>query len=236
VTPGGVACHAVVMFERFTERARRTLVLAQDEARQLGHGAIGPEHLLLGLARGGDALGEALAAAGLGADALREAVGPGEEPEGPERGSRPFSPSARRALEMALKRAHELGDEDVGKVHLLMGIGDLADDEGVPVLDQLEVTGESLREIALDARGGPEVELQAPGERPSGSRERARAGDEADVPAETPYCPWCDSPFRARWWWQKAAGAEGKPGLAVVVIGCSTCGTVTSVVAPPSAG
>lgn len=223
------------MFERFTERARRTLVLAEEEARQLGYGSVGPEHLLLGLARGGDALGKALSSRGLGVDALRGAIGPGQEPAAPEPGPPPLNPSANRALEMAIKRSVQLGDEEVGKVHLVMGIGDLADDEGMAALEELGSNGEALRDLALYARGGPEIHLEAPGERPGGSRARAERSQSTGTPAETAYCPWCDSPFRSRWWRQKASGAEGsKRELPVVVIGCSTCGTVMSVVAPPS--
>lgn len=229
------------MFERFTERARRTLVLAEEEAKQLGYDSVGPEHLLLGLARGGDALGGALSSRGLGVDALRAAIGQGEEPddddddEDDEGESPPLNASANRALEMALKRSLQLGDEELGKVHLLMGIGDLADDEGLPLLEELGSTGEALRDLALYARGGPEIHLEAPGEGPGGSGARARRSQPAGMQAETPYCPWCDSPYRSRWWRQKASGAEGGPReLPVVVIGCSTCGTVMSVVVPPS--
>ena len=112
------------MFERFTERARQAVVLAQDEARTLRHNNIGTEHLLLGLLReeqGGAA--RALAAVGIGLDAARDqvrrTVGMGDMPV---IGHVPFTPHARRVLSFAREEATALNHWSVGTEHLLLGL------------------------------------------------------------------------------------------------------------------
>lgn len=118
------------MPERFTERARQSVVLAEDEARALTHNYIGTEHLLLGLLREG----ESVAAAALGQlgvtlegvrDHVLRIVGrPGEELQ---TGRIPFTPRAKRALEHALREAIGLGHNDIGAEHVLLGL--LRDEE-----------------------------------------------------------------------------------------------------------
>jgi len=93
------------MFERFTDRARRVVVLAQEEARDLGHNYIGTEHILLGLLREGDGVAaRALEAVGIRLDAVRhevkEIIGKGE---GQSVGHIPFTPRAKKVLELALR-------------------------------------------------------------------------------------------------------------------------------------
>jgi catechol 2,3-dioxygenase-like lactoylglutathione lyase family enzyme len=112
------------MFERFTERARQVVVLSQDEARRLGHGYIGVEHLLLGLMREAEGLAaRALAEAGLTADAVRDRVrllvGKGESAP---TGQMPFTPHAKRALEQSLVEAQQLGHSFIGTEHVLLGL------------------------------------------------------------------------------------------------------------------
>src|ERR1700722_14719585 len=100
------------MFERFTDRARRVLVLAQEEARVLNHSFIGTEHLLLGLIHEGDGLAaKALESFGISLEAVRnevtDAIGPsaGDALDG----SPPFTPRAKKTLELALREALQLG-------------------------------------------------------------------------------------------------------------------------------
>ena len=112
------------MFERFTERARRVVVLAQEEARMLDHGYIGTEHLLLGLIREGDGVAaRALESLGISLEAVREQVeeiiGRGQQPPP---GHIPFTPRAKKVLELALREAQQLGHDYIGTEHLLLGL------------------------------------------------------------------------------------------------------------------
>jgi len=113
------------MFERFTDQARRVVVLAQEEARRLKHGYIGTEHILLGLIR--EDLGtaaEALKALGVELPAVRDRVreicGGGDEQQ-PE-GHIPFTPRAKLVLELSLREALQLGHDYIGTEHILLGI------------------------------------------------------------------------------------------------------------------
>jgi ATP-dependent Clp protease ATP-binding subunit ClpA len=115
--PGG-------MFERFTDRARRAVILAQDEARELGHGSVGPEHVLLGLlAVGGGVAAVALESLGISLAETRERVeetaGRGQDAPA---GRIPFTPAARHLPEGALREAQRLGHDYVGTEHLLLAL------------------------------------------------------------------------------------------------------------------
>ena len=119
------------MFERFTDRARRVVVLAQDEARRLNHDYIGTEHLLLGLVQEGEGVAaQALEALGIGLDAVRhqveEIVGRGKDTPG---GHIPFTPRAKKVLELSLREALQLGHDYIGTEHILLGL--IREGEGV---------------------------------------------------------------------------------------------------------
>lgn len=112
------------MFERFTERARRVVVLAQDEARMLNHDRIGTEHLLLGLTgEGGGVAARALESLGIRLDTVRqqveEIVGRGEQAPP---GHVPFTTRAKKALELAFGEARALGHGYIGTEHILLGL------------------------------------------------------------------------------------------------------------------
>jgi ATP-dependent Clp protease ATP-binding subunit ClpA len=132
------------MFERFTERARQVVVLAQDEARGLRHNYIGTEHLLLGLLREekGIAAG-VLASLDVTAEEVRaqvaRIVGHGDETA---TGQIPFTPRAKRVLELSLREALTLGHNYIGSEHILLGV--VAENEGVAA------------RILLDFGAGPE--------------------------------------------------------------------------------
>jgi ATP-dependent Clp protease ATP-binding subunit ClpC len=119
------------MFERFTERARRVVVLAQDEARELDHNYIGTEHLLLGLLREGEGVAaRALDELGISRAAVREQVVKligrgGHTPSG----HIPFTPRAKKALELSLREALQLNHNHIGTEHLLLGL--LREGDGV---------------------------------------------------------------------------------------------------------
>lgn len=121
------------MFERFTDRARRAVVLAQEEARLLDHNYIGTEHILLGLIHEGEGVAaKALESAGVDLRRAREQVekiiGRGKKPPS---GHIPFTPRAKKVLELSLREALELGDNYIGSEHILLGL--LREGEGVAV-------------------------------------------------------------------------------------------------------
>ena len=113
------------MFERFTNRARRVVVLAQEQARDLNHNYIGTEHLLLGLAKEDDGIaGRVLAAHGMPYEVVRQDVidkvkiGKGDSPSG----HIPFTPRAKKTLELSLREALQLNHNYIGTEHLLLGL------------------------------------------------------------------------------------------------------------------
>ncbi len=119
------------MFERFTDRARRVLVLAQEEARLLNHSFIGTEHILLGLIHEGEGVAaKALEQLGISLEAVREKV---EETIGlsgtAPTGSPPFTPRAKKVLELSLREALQLGHNYIGTEHMLLGL--VREGEGV---------------------------------------------------------------------------------------------------------
>jgi ATP-dependent Clp protease ATP-binding subunit ClpC len=114
------------MFERFTERARRVVVLAQEESRMLNHNYIGTEHILLGLVREGEGEGvaaKALESLGISLEAVRqqveEIIGQGQQAPS---GHIPFTPRAKKVLELSLREAQQLGHNYIGTEHILLGL------------------------------------------------------------------------------------------------------------------
>jgi ATP-dependent Clp protease ATP-binding subunit ClpC len=115
---------ARTMFERFTDRARRVVVEAQNEARTLNHDYIGTEHILLGLIREGHGLGaKALESLGISLDTVRqevqEIIGQGQHAPS---GHIPFTPQAKNVLELALSESKALGHDYIGTEHILLGL------------------------------------------------------------------------------------------------------------------
>src|SRR5512135_1149481 len=119
------------MFERFTDRARRVLVLAQEEARLLNHNYIGTEHILLGLIHEGEGVAaKALESLGISLEAVRsqveEIIGQGQQAPS---GHIPFTPRAKKVLELSLREALQLGHNYIGTEHILLGL--IREGEGV---------------------------------------------------------------------------------------------------------
>ena len=119
------------MFERFTDRARRVVVLAQEEARALNHKYIGTEHILLGLIREGEGVAaKALESMGISREAVRseveDIIGKGSQPPS---GYIPFTPRAKKVLELSLREALQLGHKYIGTEHILLGL--IREGEGV---------------------------------------------------------------------------------------------------------
>jgi hypothetical protein len=140
------------MFERFTDRARRVVVLAQVESRTLDHNYIGTEHILLGLIHeGGGVAARALESLGIDLDAVRfqveEIIGRGEATP---TGHIPFTPRAKKVLELALREARQLGHDYIGTEHILLGM--IREGEGVAaqVLEKLGADLGSVRFATID--------------------------------------------------------------------------------------
>ena len=112
------------MFERFTDRARRVVVLAQEEARMLNHNYVGTEHILLGLIHEGEGVAaKALESLGISLEAVRaqveEIIGQGQQILS---GHIPFTPRAKKVMELSLREALQLGHDYIGTEHILLGL------------------------------------------------------------------------------------------------------------------
>ncbi len=163
------------MFERFTDRARRVVVLAQEEARLLNHNYIGTEHILLGLIHEGEGVAaKALESLGISLDKVRqqveEIIGAGQSPPS---GHIPFTPRAKKVLELSLREALQLGHNYIGTEHILLGL--IREGEGVAaqVLVKLGADLGRVRQQViqlLSGYSGAKESAGAPGgETPQGS-------------------------------------------------------------------
>jgi ATP-dependent Clp protease ATP-binding subunit ClpC len=144
------------VFARFTESARRVVVLAQEEARSLGHGRIGTEHLLLGLLRDEEGVAaHVLGSLGVTAAGVRDRAsrlaGRGA---GPTAAQLPFTPRAKKVLELALREALSLGSEPIGTEHVLLGLAREHEGAAAQILAELGADPERLRAQVLEQVGG----------------------------------------------------------------------------------
>jgi hypothetical protein len=148
------------MFERFTDKARHTVVLAQEEARRLRHDHIGTEHLMLGLLREDDgAAATALTSLGVSLDEARERVAAAgshraetSAPGWMASGHIPFTPQAKRTLELALREALQLGHDYIGTGHILLGIVRDPGCRGASILFELGADQAAIRERVIELR------------------------------------------------------------------------------------
>ncbi|MFC7407108.1 ATP-dependent Clp protease ATP-binding subunit [Georgenia alba] len=144
------------MFERFTDRARRVVVLAQEEARMLNHNYIGTEHILLGLIHEGEGVAaKALEALDISLEAVRvqvtEIIGEGQQSPS---GHIPFTPRAKKVLELSLREALQLGHNYIGTEHILLGL--IREGEGVAaqVLTKLGADLNRVRQQVMQLLSG----------------------------------------------------------------------------------
>ena len=161
------------MFERFTDRARRVVVLAQEEARLLNHNYIGTEHLLLGLVHEGEGVAaQALTRLGVSLEAVRaeveEVVGQGTEAPS---GHIPFTPRSKKVLELSLREALELGHNYIGTEHILLGLLREGQGVGAQVLVKLGAGRDRVRQVVVQLLAGyagvpPEQRAAAAGRPP----------------------------------------------------------------------
>ena len=164
------------MFEQFSDRARQAVVQAQQEARRLDHNYIGTEHLLLGLIREGDGVAaKALESLGISLDAVRqqveEIIGRGQQTLS---GHFPFTPRAKRVLELSLREALQLGHKYIGTEHILLGLIREGDGVAAQVLVRLGCDLNRVRQEVirlLTGHQGKDSKIAG-----SGPGERARAG------------------------------------------------------------
>jgi ATP-dependent Clp protease ATP-binding subunit ClpC len=164
------------LFERFTERARQVVVLAQDEARALKHNYIGTEHILLGLLREEEGLAaRVLESLDITVEEVRaqvaRIVGQGDEVT---TGQIPFTPRAKKVLELALREALSLGHNYIGTEHILLGL--VRENEGVAarILLDFDADAEKIRNEIIRMLSGPGRQRQggggAPGEKAKTSK------------------------------------------------------------------
>jgi Clp amino terminal domain, pathogenicity island component/UvrB/uvrC motif len=140
------------LFERFTDRARRVVVLAQEEARMLNHNYIGTEHILLGLIHEGEGVAaKALESLGISLDAVRqqveEIIGQGQQAPS---GHIPFTPRAKKVLELSLREALQMGHNYIGTEHLLLGLIREGDGVAAQVLVQLGAGLDRVRQQVIE--------------------------------------------------------------------------------------
>ena len=153
------------MFERFTDRARRVIVHAQEEARSLDHDYIGSEHILLALIQEGDGVGaKALEAMQISMDTVRGRVegitGRGQVPS--RTGHIPFTPTAKKVLELSLREALQLGHNYIGTEHILLGL--VREGEGVAgqILVSQGADLERTRQLVIQILAGRHREEATP--------------------------------------------------------------------------
>ena len=216
------------MFERFTDRARRVLVLAQEEARLLNHSFMGTEHILLGLIHEGDGVAaQALERSGITLEAARiqveEVVGrAGTAPSG----SPPFTPRAKKVLELALREALQLGHSYIGTEHLLLGLIREGEAVGAKVIERLGVDLDHLYGdvIALMSGTAEHVEIR-----------NVVVGREGILASDPPRCPKCRAGLveNARYSVMTVPAEESAADsvdVEVRVVYCQRCGNAIGIV------
>jgi ATP-dependent Clp protease ATP-binding subunit ClpC len=209
------------VFERFTDRSRRVLVHAQEEAALLAHPFIGTEHILLGLIREEDGVAAAaLRRCGITLDAVRnqveEIVGASVNAPG---GAPPFTPRAKKVLELALREALERGHSFIGTEHILLGLIREGRGVGATVIERLGVDLGRLRQEVVTLMSETAEDLENP------SEGRALGGH-----ADPPRCARCRAGLSEEARYKVIEVPSDDPDtddgvLNVTVIYCGHCGT-----------
>ena len=180
------------MFDKFTDRARKIIALAQKEAERFHHDYIGTEHLLLGLVKEGSGVAvTALNNLSVDVEKVRReveklvVVADKEAPSGPL----PFTPQAKRVLELASEEARALGHPYIGTEHILLGLLSEQDSVAAQVLINLDLKLEDVRNEILDLLGAsdvsnmPQSTTKEPGEKPAEKTGKTKKGEESTTPA-----------------------------------------------------
>jgi ATP-dependent Clp protease ATP-binding subunit ClpA len=221
------------VFERFTDRGRRVLVLAQEEARLLNHNFIGTEHLLLGLIHEGEAVAaKALESLGVTLEAARVKVAELDGPIPSENvGSPPFTPRAKKVLECSMREAVQLGHNYIGTEHLLLGL--IREGEGVAtqVLVSLGADLGQVRERVVELFSGQPLTESKP---LGAARLRMTPGVGVGPPQRPsgtpPDCPHCRSRLATAARLRRITLTEtgGEPEHTFLVVYCGDCGRALS--------
>ena len=217
------------MFERFTDRARRVVVLAQEEARMLRHNYIGTEHILLGLVReGGGVAAMALESLNISLEAVRQQVGEiiGHGQAAPT-GHIPFTPRAKKVLELSLREALQLGHHYIGTEHILLGLIDEAEGIAAQVLQKLGADLNRVRQTIIQL-----LSEYTGGEAAAGATAETTALMSKVVPADVlassegfPTCPTCRSSLAETLAVQTLELKAGDEATMVKMAYCNRCGT-----------
>lgn len=166
------------MFERFTPRARRVIVLAQDAARDMGHAKIRPEHLVLALGQGEGLAASAMTQVGVDATALRQRVASlyPSKPAAKKIDKVPFSAEAKKCMELSLRAALALGHNYIGTEHLFFGVERQAETDRRSLDDLLEVSTAEIHRRLTEMIGGASSTTRSPALQAALDRARTRAG------------------------------------------------------------
>jgi ATP-dependent Clp protease ATP-binding subunit ClpC len=206
------------VFERFTDRGRRVVVLAQEESRMLNHNYIGTEHILLGLVHeGGGVAALALEKLDISIEAVRQQVGEiiGQGQAAPT-GHIPFTPRAKKVLELSLREALQLGHNYIGTEHILLGL--IREGEGV--------AAQVLQKLGADLNRVRQTVIQLLSGYPVASEEIPTTGW---TPASGPSCPWCSKPLEGSLAYRTMVAApdddEGDP-ISLFLLYCKGCGGI----------
>jgi ATP-dependent Clp protease ATP-binding subunit ClpC len=219
------------VFERFTDRARRTVVFAQEEARMLNHNYIGTEHILLGLLREDEGVAaKALTTLGVSLEAVRHDVGEivGRGSDVP-RGHIPFTPRAKKVLELSLREALQLGHNYIGTEHILLGL--IREGEGVAaqVLQKLGADLNRVRQTVVQLLSEHPAETATAVGEAVGVFTEGVAPTSEPLGDDAPTCPNCfgalDETLAVR---VLETTAEGE-NLSVKIAYCSRCGVALGI-------
>jgi hypothetical protein len=216
------------MFERFTDRARRVVVLAQEESRMLNHNYIGTEHILLGLVHESEGVAaRALGSMDISLEAVRLQVEQiiGEGQAAPT-GHIPFTPRAKKVLELSLREALQFGHNYIGTEHILLGL--IREGEGVAAqaLQNLGADLNRVRQTVIQLLSGyPVVPMEeipmtgwTPVSEPTGW-----------TPELGPTCPWCTKPLEGALAYRTMIAApddEGADPISLFLLYCKNCGGI----------
>jgi ATP-dependent Clp protease ATP-binding subunit ClpC len=214
------------MFERFTERARQVVVLAQDEARALKHNYIGTEHILLGLLREEEGLAaRVLDSLEITVEEVRaqvaRIVGQGDEVT---TGQIPFTPRAKKVLELSLREALQLGHNYIGTEHILLGL--IREGEGVAaqVLQKLGADLNRVRQAVVQLlEGWSDVAESSGGEHVGAYVEVTTSPTEA-TGENAPLCPNCFAPLDETLAVRKLERTGEGESVSVGFAYCTRCG------------
>jgi ATP-dependent Clp protease ATP-binding subunit ClpC len=209
------------LFERFEDAARKVVVFAQDEARLLNHNYIGTEHLLLGLlAEGKGAAAQTLAALRIELPAVRarveQIIGRGPQPVA---GHLPFTPRAKKVLELAMREAMHPEARPIGTEHILLGLVREGEGVAMQILQEYGLTDGQIRSVILRVLDGTRAE--------EASRQVLAPSEAGPSWVAGPSCSWCSRPLEDTLMYRTlsvpGAEAEAEP-IPLVVLFCRACG------------